>query len=166
METIDYLLPDWAAPYLVNNDCSHMSESEIAMVDAFVDKHNIRIVGIQDDSHFCTQNDLTKLGDQCSTFLAVKNEPVKTVIPEWLFIITYPNAYVYADKRKETAGDYHTIVHLYFKPLEFKVFDDSPKYAEAIKIAQQEYNTILANLERRIQVSATKQTVKARKKNI
>lgn len=83
----------------------------------------------------------------------------KIAIPDWLFIGTYPNAYVYADMRKETAGDYHTIAHVYFRPLELKVFDNSEKYAEAIKIATQEYETILANIGKPIQVSATGQTI-------
>lgn len=73
METIEYLLPDWAAPYLFNDDCSHMSDEEIALVDTFVTAQGVRMVEMKEDSQFCTSNDLTKLGDNCSTFIAVKH---------------------------------------------------------------------------------------------
>lgn len=77
METIEYLLPNWTAPYLFNDDCSHMSEDEITLVDTFVTEQGIRMVGMKEDSQFCTSNDITKLGDQCSTFIAVKHS-IKT----------------------------------------------------------------------------------------
>lgn len=79
--------------------------------------------------------------------------------PEWLFIGTYPNAYVYADMRKESRGDYHLIAHIYFRPLEIKIFDQSAQYADAISIARAEYEQIKANIDKPLTVSATGQTV-------
>ena len=79
--------------------------------------------------------------------------------PEWLFIGTMPNCYVYCDKTRTTNGDFHLIARLYFHPLEIKVFDQSSKYAEAVKIATVNYQQIKDNIDLPIEVSATGQTI-------
>ena len=72
---------------------------------------------------------------------AVKDEGKQ---PDYLFVGVYPNATVYSDKTvedKETR-DYKQIARVYYSPLEFKVYDNNPKYKKAIEIASQEYQKL------------------------
>lgn len=51
---------------------------------------------------------------------------------DWLFVGVYPNAQIYADKSKEQNGMYYEFGRIVFKPFEVKVYDNSPKYADAL----------------------------------
>jgi hypothetical protein len=77
IETIEYTLPDWIGPYAINDDPSGLTDDEIEQIDKFIERQGIRIVDMLDDSDFKTSNDLTKVGDTCSTFIAHKiNNPL------------------------------------------------------------------------------------------
>lgn len=77
---------------------------------------------------------------------------------EWLFIGTYPNAYIYADNRKCTGGDYHGIATIYFRPLELKIKDDSEKYKEVVAMAKARFEEIKNNINTPLIISTTGQT--------
>lgn len=81
--------------------------------------------------------------------------------PEWLFVGTYPNALMFADKRKEKGGDYHEIGRIVFSPFEIKIYDESSKYSEVHKIMQEEFDKI--EKEGSVQVSSTGQRVNIKK---
>ncbi len=75
-----------------------------------------------------------------------------------LFIGTYCTCYVYADRTRETRGDYHNIGRVFYNPLRVEIMDPSPKYAEAHARMQEDF-TRLSGMDR-VQVSATGQTTK------
>jgi hypothetical protein len=72
-ETVEYILPDWCAPYLINGDFSGCNDKDIQDMDEFLERENVRIVQMNEDSGFYRTNDLNKLGDNCSTYIAIKN---------------------------------------------------------------------------------------------
>jgi hypothetical protein len=70
--TLEYRLPDIYAPYLINCDPSGLEEEEILSIDAFIKDEGIRIIEVKDDSNFYYSNDMNNIGNNCSTFIAVK----------------------------------------------------------------------------------------------
>lgn len=73
IEVLEYTLPDYLACYLINGDTNLLKPEEIAEIDAFIAKEDIRIVSIKDDSSFCRSNDLHKhSAGNCSTYVAHK----------------------------------------------------------------------------------------------
>jgi len=79
-------------------------------------------------------------------------------IPSWLFIGTYPNAYIYADNRIETRGEYHRIGAVYFNPLSYVIKDNSPKYKEVHDMIINEYEMMKG--KESVQISSTGQTAR------
>ncbi len=59
--------------------------------------------------------------------------------PDYLFIGGYPGGTVYSDKTRQEHGDYKSIAFVQYSPLEFKVYDNNPKYNDALEIAKSEY---------------------------
>jgi hypothetical protein len=76
-------------------------------------------------------------------------------MPEWLFIGTYPNAYIYADNRKEDRGTYHEIGRITFSPLAMKISDKSSEYKKVVSMIEAEYNKLKGQKD--VEVSATGQ---------
>jgi hypothetical protein len=77
------------------------------------------------------------------------------VQPDWLFMGTYPNAIVYADKSKEKNGMYYEFGRIVFNPFEVKVYDNSAKYADAI--VQMRLDAEKIKKEGSVEVSSTDQ---------
>ena len=73
MNLVSYLLPDYLAPYLINNDSSGLNKHEIDEIDEFVKKEgNPYLLSMDEDSGFYKSNDLNNMGCNCSTFTADK----------------------------------------------------------------------------------------------
>jgi hypothetical protein len=81
------------------------------------------------------------------------------IIPDWLFIGTYPNCYSYADRTVEEHGDYKSLGRVYFKPLSMSVFTRAGKYQCIEPIIKAEYERIKENIDTPLVVSGTGQTV-------
>jgi len=72
MKTEKFILPTWAASYLINSDCSGLEEEDILTVDKFVDQMlkvypKFYCVEADVENHyFSAYNDMTgyKLGDE------------------------------------------------------------------------------------------------------
>lgn len=75
---------------------------------------------------------------------AKTEEIVKSEITDYLFIGNYPNSTVYSDKTIEDKNtrDYHQIARVVYSPLDFKVYDNNPKYKDALNIASEEYQKL------------------------
>jgi hypothetical protein len=109
-----------------------------------------------------------KYGNQSNTLYSKRNlkksfKPRYDVggnIPSWLFIGTYPNAYIYADNRFETRGEYHRIGAVYFNPLSYVIKDNSPKYKEVHDMIINEYEMMKG--KESVKVSLTGQTAPIR----
>lgn len=72
IEVLEYTLPDYLACYLINGDTNLLKPEEIAEIDAFLEKEQVCIVSMNDDSHFRWSNDLHSSGGNCSTYIAHK----------------------------------------------------------------------------------------------
>lgn len=85
-------------------------------------------------------------------------------VPTWLFIGTYPNAYIFADTRIEKGGDYKEIGRIYFSPFSMQLAKgiNKEQYKEALDIMAAEYEQIKNNIDKPLIVSATGQTVKVK----
>jgi hypothetical protein len=75
-----------------------------------------------------------------------------------LFCGTYPNAYVYTDRRKEHRGSYAEIGRITFNPLVMKIYDHQPEYQQVHDMIRQDYERL--KIDGYAVVSATGQTVK------
>lgn len=70
MEILEYRLPDYLAPYLINGDASSIGGAEQAEIDIFLQQEKITILEMREDSSFYRKNDLNNLGCNCSTYIA------------------------------------------------------------------------------------------------
>jgi hypothetical protein len=75
-------------------------------------------------------------------------------------IYTYSTGYFFADRQRETFGDYHKIGVVFFNPLKIHIYDNSPRYADVHAAIQQTYQKLKDSDQDHVQVSATGQTVK------
>lgn len=73
IEVLEYTLPDYLACYLINRDASGLKNEEIAEIDAFIEKEQVCIVSVNEDSSFRWSNDLHSSGCSCSTYIAHKH---------------------------------------------------------------------------------------------
>lgn len=65
-DTLEYTLPAYWAPYLINDDPSGLENSEIAEIDTFLkDKNLPGPVGVSEESEFKHSNDANNLGADC-----------------------------------------------------------------------------------------------------
>jgi len=80
------------------------------------------------------------------------------MIPDWLFIGTYPAARVYADRRKESRGEYHRIGTVTYSPLRLNVTDNNPKYAHVIELMKEDMEQM--RKDGYVETSSTGQTAK------
>jgi hypothetical protein len=67
-EEYDFIIPEWAIVYLVNNDSSAMSVQEINIIDKWVERINLDynnpIIGIPEgEPYFWHRNDITGQAD-------------------------------------------------------------------------------------------------------
>lgn len=74
-EILEYRLPDYLGPYLINGDASGLQDDEIDQINQFLEEEAIDILEMKDDSSFYWSNDLDNLGANCSTYTAIKINP-------------------------------------------------------------------------------------------
>lgn len=60
-----YILPAHLACYLINNDPSGLTESEITEIDQFLNRENITVLTCEESEFFSHTNDLNNLGCTC-----------------------------------------------------------------------------------------------------
>ena len=73
METITYTLPEYLAPYLINGDCSHMTEEEINEINTWMQEVNPgSCVQCSEEGFFTWHNDLNSLGATCLEYTFIK----------------------------------------------------------------------------------------------
>lgn len=91
-----------------------------------------------------------------------KGGNMKNDIPEWLGVYTYPNAYIYTDKRIDNkidksipSGDYKRIGMLFFSPLKLEIEDGSSQYSIVHDIMKSDYEKL--KKEGKVQVSSSGQ---------
>ena len=66
IKTITYILPEYFACYLVNNDPSGLMKGEQALIDAFIERENLGFcVGVSEERFFTHYNDYSRLGADC-----------------------------------------------------------------------------------------------------
>lgn len=70
IEVLEYRLPDYLACYLINGDADSITDAEKKEIDEFLEKENIAILDMLDDSSFYWANDLNNMGGNCSTYTA------------------------------------------------------------------------------------------------
>jgi hypothetical protein len=70
MKTVEFLIPTWTLPYLINDDPSGLSDEDQQMVDDWVASkltvYPALVATIPDDSdnhYFAAYNDMSRLGD-------------------------------------------------------------------------------------------------------
>jgi hypothetical protein len=74
-----YRLPDYLAGYLINADATGLTDQEQTEIDLFLKKERVTIIEMREDSNFYHSNDLNKLGADCSTYVAHKIIPTRTI---------------------------------------------------------------------------------------
>lgn len=76
IEIVEFCLPDWMGPYLINDDPSGLDDEDIKEIDKFLKcgmvfyNNTLRFVSMNEDSSFKAYNDFNHLGQLCSTFIA------------------------------------------------------------------------------------------------
>ena len=78
MKIIEYRLPAWSLPYLINSDPSGLSDEEIIKVDTFVSRQLCQkgfdtfiVTSPDKDSYFYWHNDIDNLGDDVYDCLVI-----------------------------------------------------------------------------------------------
>jgi hypothetical protein len=65
--TIMYRVPEWALDYIINGDCTNLTEQEIGMTDLFIRRERIIMVSIEsEEPYFSHSNDIGGLA--CSVY--------------------------------------------------------------------------------------------------
>lgn len=73
MEIVELMLPAYLAPYLVNDDRSHMTDEEVNEIDTYLSEQGLRVVGCPDgEPEFRWSNDLNNVGSDCLLFTATQ----------------------------------------------------------------------------------------------
>ena len=65
VDILDFIIPEWAVPALINNDFSGLTEEEIGKVESFVEKYG-DTCSINGEHFFSWHNEL-ETSDQCVT---------------------------------------------------------------------------------------------------
>lgn len=69
-DLVDYVIPDWALPALINGDYSGLEDIDEQKINKFIDEvvsihGNAHFMGGDEDLGFCPRNDIDKLGSNC-----------------------------------------------------------------------------------------------------
>lgn len=76
MKTLDYTLPECFASYLVNGDLSGLNNTDIEIINDFLENENLgACINVSEDSFFAWRHDCPKIGGAtCAVFTFLVKE--------------------------------------------------------------------------------------------
>lgn len=69
---LTYILPEYLACYLINNDDSSLFAAELTEINNFLKRERISITGVSDEGFFKHSNDLNNIGVTCLEYYAFR----------------------------------------------------------------------------------------------